>query len=83
MNMLLFQFSGTPPRIDKNTIDYSQTEVQPADTDPIPFSFMNDRVWIDVRNILIFFIFFEKKKHQVHHTYLLNNLVYYFVLLLI
>ena len=61
--MLLFQFSGTPPRIDKNTIDYSQTEVQPADTDPIPFSFMNDRVWIDVskKYLDIFYIFWEKK----------------------
>ena len=33
--------TGTPPRIDANTIDFSKTEVQPGDTDPVPvFSFM-------------------------------------------
>jgi len=28
--------TGTPPRLDARTIDFSQTEVQPGDTDPIP-----------------------------------------------
>lgn len=33
--------TGTPPRIDKRTIDFSQLEEQPGDTDPVPvFSFM-------------------------------------------
>ncbi|AAZ98761.1 Glucose-inhibited division protein A subfamily [Thiobacillus denitrificans ATCC 25259] len=35
--------TGTPPRIDGRTIDYSRTQVQPGD-DPAPvFSFMGDR----------------------------------------
>ena len=34
--------TGTPPRIDGRTIDYSQTQIQPGD-DPAPaFSFMGD-----------------------------------------
>src|SRR5665811_57681 len=34
--------TGTPPRIDGRTIDFSQTQVQPGD-DPVPaFSFMGD-----------------------------------------
>lgn len=35
--------TGTPPRIDARSIDFSRTQVQPGDTDPIPvFSFMGD-----------------------------------------
>ncbi|MCH4169773.1 MAG: tRNA uridine-5-carboxymethylaminomethyl(34) synthesis enzyme MnmG [Lactobacillus sp.] len=31
--------TGTPPRVDGNTIDYSKTEEQPGDTTPNAFSF--------------------------------------------
>ncbi|MCI0473544.1 MAG: tRNA uridine-5-carboxymethylaminomethyl(34) synthesis enzyme MnmG [Ignavibacteria bacterium] len=31
--------TGTPPRLDIDTIDFSKTEVQPGDTHPEPFSF--------------------------------------------
>ena len=32
--------TGTPPRLSSRTIDYSQTECQPGDDAPQPFSFM-------------------------------------------
>ncbi|XP_067008217.2 protein MTO1 homolog, mitochondrial [Anabrus simplex] len=38
--------TGTPPRIDGRTIDYSVCDVQDGDSPPIPFSFMNESVWI-------------------------------------
>jgi tRNA uridine 5-carboxymethylaminomethyl modification enzyme len=31
--------TGTPPRLDINTIDFSKTEIQPGDVIPTPFSF--------------------------------------------
>lgn len=31
--------TGTPPRINKNTIDYDKTEIQPGDEEPRAFSF--------------------------------------------
>src|SRR5690625_3392851 len=35
--------TGTPPRIDANTIDFSKTTEQPGDRDPLPvFSYMGD-----------------------------------------
>jgi len=36
--------TGTPPRVDGRTIDYTSTEEQPGDEQPSPFSFMTDRL---------------------------------------
>jgi tRNA uridine 5-carboxymethylaminomethyl modification enzyme len=34
--------TGTPPRLDRKTIDFDRLEVQPGDAQPMPFSFMNE-----------------------------------------
>ena len=36
--------TGTPPRLDGRTIDWSKFPVQPGDEDPTPFSFRTERV---------------------------------------
>jgi tRNA uridine 5-carboxymethylaminomethyl modification enzyme len=36
--------TGTPARLDAGTIDYEKLEVQKGDEEPVPFSFMNDRI---------------------------------------
>ena len=36
--------TGTPPRINGRTIDFSCLVAQPGDADPVPFSFLTDRV---------------------------------------
>ncbi|MCX6123064.1 MAG: tRNA uridine-5-carboxymethylaminomethyl(34) synthesis enzyme MnmG [Ignavibacteriales bacterium] len=36
--------TGTPPRIDKKSIDLSKVEEQPSDINPQPFSFQNSKI---------------------------------------
>ena len=36
--------TGTPPRLDGTTIDWSQLQPQPGDDDPVPLSLMTDRI---------------------------------------
>ncbi|MBI3838104.1 MAG: tRNA uridine-5-carboxymethylaminomethyl(34) synthesis enzyme MnmG [Planctomycetia bacterium] len=52
--------TGTPPRLNGRTIDYAQTELQPGDDDPQPFSFMTDAItcqqlpcWITYTNTAV------------------------------
>jgi tRNA uridine 5-carboxymethylaminomethyl modification enzyme len=39
--------TGTPPRLNGRTIDYAQTEVQPGDDEPRPFSFLTDKLSLE------------------------------------
>lgn len=39
--------TGTPPRLNSRTIDYSKTEIQPGDDDPQPFSYMTENFSVD------------------------------------
>lgn len=41
--------TGTPPRLDKKTIDFTRLQVQPGDDPPMPFSYLNDRVAVETQ----------------------------------
>lgn len=38
--------TGTPARLDGRTIAWDALEMQPADADPVPFSFLTDRIGV-------------------------------------
>ncbi len=38
--------TGTPARLEAASIDWAGLEMQPADPDPIPFSFLNERITV-------------------------------------
>jgi tRNA uridine 5-carboxymethylaminomethyl modification enzyme len=39
--------TGTPPRLDRKTIDFARLQVQRGDEPPMPFSYLNERVTVD------------------------------------
>lgn len=43
--------TGTPPRIEKQSIKFTKLSCQPGDDVPIPFSFLSDSVWLKVIKI--------------------------------
>jgi tRNA uridine 5-carboxymethylaminomethyl modification enzyme len=55
--------TGTPPRIDKNSIDFSKVEEQPSDFNPQPFSFQNSK--ITNRLIPMFLTYTNMETHQI------------------
>lgn len=39
-------FAGTPARLETKSIDFSKAVAHPGDNPPLPFSFLNRKVWI-------------------------------------
>ncbi|HPD83330.1 MAG TPA: tRNA uridine-5-carboxymethylaminomethyl(34) synthesis enzyme MnmG [Alphaproteobacteria bacterium] len=55
--------TGTPARLDGRTIDWDVLEVQKADENPVPFSYMNDK--ITVPQIDCHITYTNEKTHQI------------------
>jgi tRNA uridine 5-carboxymethylaminomethyl modification enzyme len=58
--------TGTPPRIRRDSIDYQETEVQPGDEHPTPFSFQNSK--IENRQIPMYLTYTNLRTHEVLRT---------------
>ncbi len=58
--------TGTPPRVDKRSIDFSKVEEQPGDPEPEPFSFQTKEVTRD--QISCFLTYTNEHTHDVLRT---------------
>ena len=66
--------TGTPPRIDKNSINFKDLEEQPGDNPPQPFSYLNDK--ITVEQIHCFITYTNLKTHEVIKNNLQKSAMY-------
>lgn len=57
--------TGTPPRLDGRTIDWSRFSVQPGDEDPTPFSFRTRRVAHHETQVPCYIAFTTDETHRV------------------
>ena len=57
--------TGTPPRLDGRSIDWSKFTVQPGDDDPTPFSFRTKRVAHHNKQVPCYIAFTTPKTHRI------------------
>ncbi len=55
--------TGTPPRIDKNSINFENLEVQSGDSPPQPFSYLNEKIEVPQTNCFITYT--NQKTHEI------------------
>jgi tRNA uridine 5-carboxymethylaminomethyl modification enzyme len=57
--------TGTPPRLDGRTIDWTKFEIQPGDADPTPFSFRTKRVAHHDKQVPCYIAFTTEETHRI------------------
>jgi len=57
--------TGTPPRLDGRSIDWSKFAVQPGDDDPTPFSFRTKKVAHHDRQVPCYIAFTTAETHRI------------------
>ncbi len=59
--------TGTPPRLDGRTIDWSKFTIQPGDPDPTPFSFRTKQVAHHDKQVPCYIAFTSDETHRIIH----------------
>ncbi|MEO8209701.1 MAG: tRNA uridine-5-carboxymethylaminomethyl(34) synthesis enzyme MnmG [bacterium] len=60
--------TGTPPRLDLKTIDFSKTEIQPGDYDPKPFSHKNYSKFPFQKQVDCYLTHTNEQTHEILRT---------------
>jgi tRNA uridine 5-carboxymethylaminomethyl modification enzyme len=55
--------TGTPPRLARNSIDYSKVAIQPGDPEPVPFSHFTER--ITNPQVVCWITFTNERTHEI------------------
>lgn len=66
--------TGTPPRINKNSINFTDLEKQYSDNPPQPFSYLNSK--IDTEQTICYITYTNKKTHQIIKDNLQKSAMY-------
>ncbi len=66
--------TGTPPRIDRNSINFSELEIQAGDNPPQPFSYLNKAITTPQTNCFITYT--NQKTHEVIKNNLHKSAMY-------
>ena len=68
--------TGTPPRLDGRSIDWTKFTVQPGDDDPTPFSFRTKRVAHHDKQVPCYIAFTTAETHRILRENLLRSPMY-------
>ena len=60
--------TGTPPRLDKKTIKFSELEEQPGDEHPVPFSMFSDGNFPRQKQISCYLTYTNQSTHDILRT---------------
>jgi tRNA uridine 5-carboxymethylaminomethyl modification enzyme len=66
--------TGTPPRLNKSSIDFSKFKVQESDTDPTPFSYFSDA--LKLPQIPCYIGFTNQRTHEIMRNNLERSALY-------
>ena len=62
INLIRFK-TGTPARVNKNTVDFSKMEIQEGDKERVPFSFENESK--DINQVPCYLTYTNEKTHEI------------------
>lgn len=66
LGITLYRFkTGTPARINKNSVDFSKMQLQSGDTDIVPFSFENKREDIEREQVPCWLTYTNEATHSI------------------
>ncbi len=68
--------TGTPPRLDGRSIDWSKFAVQPGDADPTPFSFRTRKVAHHDKQVPCYIAFTTAETHRILRENLMRSPMY-------